>query len=39
MIARQPAMHNALKKVLDTREEIAEEMAVMVPDEKYMLTH
>lgn len=38
-IARQPAMHNALKKVLDTREEIAEEMAVMVPDEKYMLTH
>jgi two-component system phosphate regulon sensor histidine kinase PhoR len=38
-IARQPAMHNALKKVLDTREEIVEEMAVLVPDEKCMLTH
>jgi two-component system, OmpR family, phosphate regulon sensor histidine kinase PhoR len=38
-ITRQPAMHNALKKVLDTREEIIEEMAVLVPEEKQMLTH
>ncbi|NMC73718.1 MAG: PAS domain-containing protein [Geobacteraceae bacterium] len=38
-ITRQPAIHNALKKVLDTREEIIEEMAVLVPHEKYMLTH
>jgi len=38
-ITRQPTMHNALKKVLDTREEIVEEIAVLVPDEKHLLTH
>lgn len=38
-ITRQPAIHNALKKVLDTQEEIIEEMSALVPDEKYMLTH
>ena len=38
-ITRQPAMNNALQKVLDSREEIVEEMAVMVPYEKHMLTH
>ncbi|MDD2321200.1 MAG: ATP-binding protein [Geobacteraceae bacterium] len=38
-IARQPAMNNALQRVLDYREEILEEMVVMVPDERHMLTH
>jgi two-component system phosphate regulon sensor histidine kinase PhoR len=38
-ITRQPTMHTALKKVLDTREEIVEEMAVLVPEEKHLLTH
>jgi two-component system, OmpR family, phosphate regulon sensor histidine kinase PhoR len=38
-IARQPALNNALKKVLDSREEILEEMVMMVPEEKNMMTH
>ena len=38
-IARQPSLTNALKKVLESREEILEEMVMMVPDEKNMLTH
>jgi two-component system, OmpR family, phosphate regulon sensor histidine kinase PhoR len=38
-IARQPSLNNALKKVLDSREEILEEMVMMVPEEKNMLTH
>lgn len=38
-IARQPSLNNALKKVLDSREEILEEMVLMVPEEKNMLTH
>ncbi|HOP40659.1 MAG TPA: ATP-binding protein [Geobacteraceae bacterium] len=38
-IARQPALNNALKKVLDSREELVEEMVLLVPEEKYMLTH
>jgi two-component system phosphate regulon sensor histidine kinase PhoR len=38
-IARQPSLNNALKKVLDTREELLEEIVMMVPEEKNMLTH
>ncbi len=38
-ITRQPSLINALKKVLETREEIVEEIVVLVPDEKYLLTH
>ncbi len=38
-IARQPSLNNALKKVLDSRKEILEEMVMMVPEEKNMLTH
>ncbi len=38
-IARQPSLNNALKRVLDSREEILEEMVVLVPDERHMLTH
>lgn len=38
-ITRQPALINALKKVLETREEIVEEIVVLIPGEKYLLTH
>jgi two-component system phosphate regulon sensor histidine kinase PhoR len=38
-IARQPSLNNALKKVLDSREELLEEMVMMVPEEKNILTH
>jgi len=38
-ITRQPALINALKKVLETREEIVEELVVRMPDEKSLLTH
>jgi len=38
-IARQPSLNNALKKVLDSREELLEEMVMLVPEEKHMLTH
>jgi two-component system phosphate regulon sensor histidine kinase PhoR len=38
-ITRQPSMVNALKKVLDDREEMLEEMEILVPEEKSMLTH
>jgi two-component system phosphate regulon sensor histidine kinase PhoR len=38
-IARQPTLNNALKKVLDSREELLEELVIMVPEEKHMLTH
>jgi len=38
-ITRQPAMHNTLKKTLETREETVEEMSVLVPEEKHLLTH
>jgi two-component system phosphate regulon sensor histidine kinase PhoR len=38
-IARQPSLNNALKKVLDSREELLEEIVIMVPEEKNMLTH
>lgn len=38
-ITRQPEMHNALKKVLDTREEIVEEMSLVTPEERHLLTH
>jgi len=38
-ITRQPSMINALKKVLDTREEMLEEMEILIPEEKHLLTH
>jgi two-component system phosphate regulon sensor histidine kinase PhoR len=38
-IVRQPSMNNALKRVLDSQEEILEEMVVLVPDERHLLTH
>jgi len=38
-IARQPSLNNALKKVLDSREELLEEMVLMVPEQKNLLTH
>jgi len=38
-IARQPTLNNSLKKVLDSREELLEELVLMVPEEKHMLVH
>lgn len=38
-IARQPALNNALKKVLNSREELLEELVMLVPEEKNILTH
>jgi len=38
-ITRQPSMVNALKKVLDTRDEMLEEMEIQLPEEKHLLTH
>jgi len=38
-ITRQPAMHNTLKRTLESREETVEEMSVLVPEEKHLLTH
>lgn len=38
-ITRQPSLINALKKVLETRQEIMEEMTVLVPEEKFLMTH
>ncbi|MHC1698218.1 MAG: two-component system histidine kinase PnpS [Geobacteraceae bacterium] len=38
-IARQPSLNNALKKVLNSREELLEEMVMLVPEEKNILTH
>jgi two-component system, OmpR family, phosphate regulon sensor histidine kinase PhoR len=38
-ISRQPSLNNTLMKVLDTREEITEEITIHLPDEKYLLTH
>lgn len=38
-IARQPSLNNALKKVLTSREELLEEMIMLVPEEKNILTH
>jgi two-component system phosphate regulon sensor histidine kinase PhoR len=38
-IARQPSLNNALKKVLNSREELLEELVMLVPEEKNILTH
>lgn len=38
-ISRQPSLNNTLKKVLDTHEEITEEIVMHLPEEKYLLTH
>ncbi|MRR07154.1 MAG: HAMP domain-containing protein [Deltaproteobacteria bacterium] len=38
-IARQPTLNDTLKKVLDSQEELLEELVLMVPEEKHMLIH
>lgn len=38
-ITRQPSLINGLKKVLETREELVEEIVVLTPGEKYLMTH